>query len=148
LIAAHRSKKREYPPSPHVERQIYDRFFSEQNLMDAFHAAPWELRPGIVEQFHDERLKTIGWRLIHSERPDVMEADMCRHYDQEVARRITEGGEEVPWLAISKAMIEIDEMIAAVSVTEAILLIEHKQQLARRLNEALQTLSGMATAVA
>ena len=43
LISAFESLKKDYPPSPHVEKQIYDGFFerSDEELMDTFHEAEW-----------------------------------------------------------------------------------------------------------
>ncbi len=75
LAASFETQKDEYAPSPHVEKQIYDGFFSfaDQKLMTAFHDADWSKRLAIVAQFQDPRLKAIGLQLMHSERPDLLE---------------------------------------------------------------------------
>jgi exodeoxyribonuclease-1 len=62
LIAVCETFKEDYASSPHVERQIYDRFVeeSDEELMDAFHEVEWPVRIGIVEKFKDPRLRAIG----------------------------------------------------------------------------------------
>jgi exodeoxyribonuclease I len=148
LIATYRGGKKQYPPSPYIERQIYDGFFNEQNLMDAFHSAPWEHRPAILERFTDERLKAIGWRLLHAERPDLMEPALRDRHDMDMAHRIAADGKDVPWLTIPKALADLDEMLVTASSSEALLLTEHRIFLAARLNDAMQRLSPTSEAVA
>jgi exodeoxyribonuclease-1 len=138
LIAAYAAGKEPYPESPHVEMQIYSGFFNqEQHLMDAFHAAPWEDRAAIVEKFRDPRLKAIGRRLIHSERPDLMDDQLRAAHDIEQARRLMSEGDDGPWLGIPRALTELDSMMAAASELEAVLLAEHREFLLARLNEAM-----------
>lgn len=138
LLAAYAAGKEPYPKSPHVEMQIYDGFFNgEQHLMDAFHNAPWEERVAIVERFCDPRLKAIGRRLIHAERPDLMDAQLRASHDVDLARRLFGEGDAFPWLAIPQALIDLDEMLAAASAADAVLLAEHRDFLVARLNEAM-----------
>jgi exodeoxyribonuclease-1 len=142
LIAAHDAGKTEYPPSPHVEQQIYDGFFdANQHLMDAFHEVPWSQRPAIVEQFQDARLKTIGRRLLHTERPDLMDPLMRAQHDKEVAARLTVEGEDIPWLVLSKAIADLDVMLLEATDAEASFLGEHRDFLTSRLGEATAVLS-------
>jgi exodeoxyribonuclease-1 len=148
LIATYRGGKKEYPPSPYVERQIYDSFFNEQYLMDAFHDAPWEQRPAIVERLADERLKAIGWRLLHAERPDLMEAMLRSHHDTEFAHRIAGESKDVPWLTIPKALADLDEMLVTASSSDVLLLTEHRAYLVARLNDAMLRLPSASEAVA
>ena len=74
LIDAFEMARVELPPSPHLEQQLYDGFFSKEDevLMERFHAIPWEERPAIVKAFDDVRLQKIGRRLIYFERPDLL----------------------------------------------------------------------------
>ncbi len=75
LIAVFEATRAPRERSPHIEEQIYDGFFAgaDQLLMDAFHAVPWEDRVSIIERFEDPRLRELGFRLVHCERPDLLE---------------------------------------------------------------------------
>ena len=48
LVGFSEALRDDFPPSPHVEKQIYDGFFekSDEVLIDSFHAAKWERRRG------------------------------------------------------------------------------------------------------
>lgn len=134
LIAAYQARKEEYEKSPHVERQIYDGFFDADNgLMNAFHRAPWADRKAIVDQFNDQRLKTIGYRLIHSEMPEALGDDLRLAHDVELAQRISVEGVDLPWLTIPRALAELEGLIEAALEDERQFLIEHRDFLAERL---------------
>ncbi len=44
--------------------------------MEEFHGAPWTARLAIVYRFSDRRLKQLGRRLMHAERPDLLGSDV------------------------------------------------------------------------
>jgi exodeoxyribonuclease-1 len=137
LMSAYAAGREPYPESAHVEQQIYSGFFdAEQHVMDAFHEAPWTERATIVERFRDERLKAIGRRLMHAERPDLMDAVLRAEHDSEVAYRLAGESGGTPWLAIPKALADLDEMLAAAAEPEATLLAEHREFLVTRLHNA------------
>lgn len=74
-------RDRDRPVSPHLEERIYERFPApaDEKLMAAFHEARWEERPGLIRRFADERLQSLGLRLIACERPDLLgEAERAR----------------------------------------------------------------------
>jgi exodeoxyribonuclease-1 len=128
LLAAYAAGKEPYPESPHVEQQIYSGFFdAEQHLMDAFHQTPWEDRPAIVDRFRDARLKTIGFRLIHGERPDLLSEDLRRHHDRELAARIAAEHNDHPWLTLRQALADLEEMMGSAVAAEVAMLAEHRQ---------------------
>jgi exodeoxyribonuclease-1 len=142
LISAFESLKEKYSPSPYVERQIYGSFVDadDARLMDAFHTTAWPGRCAIVEEFQDERLKTIGRQLIHLECPSVLDPGRRRELDSAAAKRVLGNGEDVPWLTLPKALKQLDEMIPTASGAEVAALREYRQHLgecykhARRLN--------------
>jgi exodeoxyribonuclease-1 len=143
LIAAHDAAKTEYPPEEHVERQIYDDFFNrDEHLMDAFHEAAWPDRPAIIEQMQDERLRTIGRRLLHIERPELMDPVTRSQHDQATARRLTAGVGEVPWLVLSKALADLEELLAQATEADAALLVEHRAFLLERHRAAAERAAG------
>jgi exodeoxyribonuclease-1 len=128
LMVAYAAGKEPYPESPHVEQQIYSGFFdSEQHLMDAFHDAPWEKRAGIVDRFQDARLKAIGYRLIHAERPDLMAGDLRLRHDVELAQRIATENADHPWLTVPRALADLDDLLGSSTGVEATLLVGHRQ---------------------
>ncbi len=100
LIAATQSTYKERETSPHVEERIYDHFFSEvdQCILDEFHSVPWENRPPLLEKLQDVRLRELGQRLIHTERPDLMEKSECIKHDRLRAQRILGSNDNKSWL--------------------------------------------------
>jgi len=139
LIAAIASNKKKYPVSPHVEKQIYDKFIDDFDgrLMDAFHDAEWPLRHAIVDKFQDPRLKILGKRLIHIERPDLLDEVARAENDLAVAKRMLGHGDDVAWLTLPKALEQLQEMLNRASGPELALLGEHQQHLRERYEQAL-----------
>jgi exodeoxyribonuclease-1 len=140
LISAFESLKGEYPSSPHVEKQIYDRFFEEadEKLMDAFHEAEWPDRRAILEKFRDPRLRRIGTWLVHTERPDLLDKATRREFDAATLNRLLGRGEDIPWLTLPEALKQLEQMITSASGGELKLLREHYQYLGARYKQALK----------
>jgi exodeoxyribonuclease-1 len=142
LIGAFESLHETYPVSPYVEGQIYDGFFNaDQSKLDAFHATPWEQRLPIVHSFSDARLRELGIRLIHAERPDVLDKATCAKLDIALAERLTGKAGEVPWLTLPTAIEQIEALIQAASPDELAFLEEHKGYLASRLDHYARLLA-------
>lgn len=139
LVSAFESQKEKYPPSLHVEKQIYDGFIepSDEKLMDAFHEAAWPERYAIAEKFQDTRLRTIGRQLIYLERPDLLDKVICREHDSASAKRLLGQCEEISWLTLPKALDELEGMLRGTSGSKLELLREHKQYLRKRYEQAL-----------
>ena len=137
LVAAMLATKEEFPSSGHVEEKIYDGFFdADAEMMAAFHVAPWEERLAVVGQFTDARLREIGARLVHCERPDLFDANACREHEQFVAGRLLAEQDGLRWMTLPKAIAEADKLLAeAVSPSEIQLLTEHREHLLHRLGE-------------
>jgi exodeoxyribonuclease-1 len=142
IVATFESTKDKREPSPYVERQLYDGFFSDadQRRMEQFHDTCWEERGLIVDQFEDCRLQEVGRRLIGIERPDLLsEADRAS-YERAVAERVLGIDAEAPWLILPKAIPEITEMLISATGEEAELLHGHRQYLIERSEEAMSHL--------
>lgn len=139
LISGFEALREDYPPSPHVEKQIYDGFVEEadEKLMDAFHEAEWPKRNAIVEKFKDPRLRTIGRQLIHIERPDLLDKAIRREHHLAAAKRLLGQGEEVSWLTLPKALEELKAMLPVASGAELKFLREHERYLCERHKEAV-----------
>lgn len=139
LVSAFESLKIEYPVSPHVEKQIYNGFIdqADEKLMNEFHEVEWSKRHAIVEKFQDTRLRTIGKRLIHLERPDLLEDSARREHDLAVANRLLGRDPDVSWLTLPKALEDIKAILEATPRSESALLQEHYDHLRERHRRAV-----------
>ena len=139
LIAGFEAGRTEREPSVYVEQKIYDDFFGPADLarMEIFHCSSWEARPGIVSVLEDPRLRELGMRLIHAERPDVLKAGLRNQYQVEIAKRLTGNNETVPWLTLPKAIDQVDDLIAGAMDSEREFLQKHRRYLSERLEVAL-----------
>lgn len=114
VIGAFESLRPPFPPSPHVERQIYDGFITDGDLwlLDQFHAAPWEQRQEIIARLTDRRLRLIGRRLMYFERPDLLEPGARSEYAKAAARRVLSPTDDAEWLTLSRAIAEVDSLLS------------------------------------
>ena len=109
-------------PSIYVEEQIYDGFpiRTDEFLMAQFHCAPWEGRVKLVDQLEDQRLRELGYRLIFTEKPDVLSANKRRELEHWRSERLKPLG-EVPWLTLADALDEAEELQGKASETDQII---------------------------
>ena len=115
LVAAARTTDRTYPPSEHVELQIYGAGWPSNDDVVAcrhFHESAWESRLEIALGLSDSRLRRLGRRLVYFERPDLLRPVDRSAFDEEVARRVRGGDGEFPWTTLPQAFAEIDELMA------------------------------------
>lgn len=98
-------------PSPYVEGRIYEGFPppQDQTLMARFHECPWDERPQICDELQDMRLRELGRRLIYTEQPDVLPAEVRNDIENWLAERIT-SEEDVPWTTIQKALQDANDL--------------------------------------
>lgn len=105
-----------YPPSEHVELQIYSGAWpSEEDATRCrlFHLTPWEQRLDIVAGFADPRFLRLGRRLVYLERPDLLRPNDRAAFDKEVARRIHGGDGDFPWTTLPRAMAQLEELVSS-----------------------------------
>jgi exodeoxyribonuclease-1 len=143
LIGAFQSTKEGPPPSPHIERQLYDGFFPKEDeaIAQQFHTVSWEERPTIITSFKDRRLRKIGQRLIYLERPDLLAEAEREQYERAIAARIAREDAETPWLTLPKAIADLSELIPDADPEHAAFLQEHRAHLAGRMARAVQALN-------
>ena len=136
LISAFLSTRKPWESSPHVEEQIYDAFLTreDEQFSSVFHDLSWVDRYDHLDQISDERIKELGQRLIHAEKPDSLPKDIKTILDQENAQRMITGvpGEESPWLTIPEAISETDKLILE-GENENKLLLDYRAYLEDRL---------------
>jgi len=141
LIAASGAIREIPEPSPHIEQQIYDGFFTntDDDLMEYFHSIAWEERLDVVETFEESRLQEIGFRLIHCERPDLLDNATRRSHTDRIARNLLGLGGEVPWLTLREAIREANNLLEQAQGPELGFIREHRDYLQRRLADAMRS---------
>lgn len=113
LIAAAVANEPIYPPSEHVEEQLYDQgkgFFddSDSYLMGEFHKASWSERLEYLAQMRDSRLKRLGQRAIYFAQPELLPSNTRDALDRAIQERI-QATDDKPWRTIAKAREELAE---------------------------------------
>lgn len=114
LVRAANAIETSYPPSPYVERQIYDGFWSDRDArrLEAFHGAGWEDRAGIADQLDDPRLVWLARRLIFVERPDLLTAEhrslMAAHFAE---RLLADPANSGGWTTLDRAASVLATML-------------------------------------
>ena len=101
--------------------------------MEYLHSVPWEERLDVVESFEDSRLREIGYRLIHPERPDVLDRATCQTHADRITRNLLGLDGEVPWLTLRKAIDEANELLEAAEVPDLAHIREHRDYLQHRI---------------
>lgn len=136
LVGAYLSTRKPWESSPHVEEQIYDSFLTrlDEQHMSMFHEIDWTDRFDHLNQITDDRIKELGQRLIHAERPDTLPREVRVALDQENAQRLiaSEEGKDTPWLSIPDAIVATDTLILE-SEDQKGLLVEYRQYLEDKL---------------
>lgn len=123
VIAAAVKLEKEYPPSPHVERQIYNGFWSaaDSRRITAFHQADWTERGAIADQIEDARLSWLARRLIWVERPDLCSEGNAGALSREKAMRLLAGDADCGgWNTISKTLSELEQVIGEASAAQVV----------------------------
>ncbi|WP_299809726.1 exonuclease domain-containing protein [uncultured Roseibium sp.] len=127
-----------FQTSEHLEEQIYDGFASRADslAMERFHQADWADRLAVLQDLADPRYKGLGQRLIYSEAPEVLPDDMRFRFDEAVARRLVNNEGSVPWLTLSKAIEEGQDLLATAVGSDAELLKGHMARFNRQVDWA------------
>lgn len=106
LLAVAKANEPDYPPTPHVENQLYGQLIplEEEDKMAAFHDTVWEQRASFLNTFADRRLVQLGRRIVFFERPDLLDSTQRQKMADGLALRLRpEVGTKVPWLTIDAA---------------------------------------------
>ncbi|HWB49208.1 MAG TPA: exonuclease domain-containing protein [Stellaceae bacterium] len=137
LISAFEAGREPHEPSPHVEKQIYDGFptDADNTLMNSFHEASWPDRLAIVERFQDARLHELGCRLIHCERPDLLDDVARRRHDERIARCLLGLDNAVGWLTLREAVQQANDILVETNLPH---IRAHRDFLQRRLADAMR----------
>ena len=138
LTVAFLSTRPEHTASIHVEEQIYDSFTSaaDQSLMDHFHTLDWIDRPSVLDSLTDKRAEKLAKRLLYEEAPSALLSAVRGKLDVAIARRLMGEDGPVPWLTLTKALTDTNDMLAVASGEDAKLLAELQNYLVDRSDEA------------
>lgn len=123
LVAAATAGQAVYPPSPHVERQIYDGFWSDADArrLEAFHRASWEQRVAIADDLQDARLSWLARRLIFVERPGLLAPAHHASMAAEKSGRLLAGAAESGgWTTLEKAAGDLKGILADLDESAAV----------------------------
>ena len=105
----------DYPPSPHLEEQIYGGPFpsrQDEDLMQEFHAASWEQRTLLARRFSDTKYRRVALRLIHFERPDLLSIARRTALDDAIRNRLMAAPDaDVPWRSIPAAKQKLEALL-------------------------------------
>ncbi|MGY3129330.1 exodeoxyribonuclease-1 [Bradyrhizobium sp. USDA 4501] len=116
LCRAAQAAEPEYPASPHVEDQLYERGFpptEDKILMTRFHAAPWEEKAVLARQFRDERYRRLAMRLLYIEQPGLLKTDLRLASERELRNRLMAAADAgTRWRSIPNALREAQILVA------------------------------------
>ena len=143
LIVAFIGTREAKKASVHVEEQIYDGFTgnADQMVMGEFHKTEWSDRSGILDRLSDARVKKLGKRLIHIEAPEVMSADVYRHYEIALAQRLMAADGTVPWVTLPQAITKTVDLLAVSSGAEEKFLYDLRNYLNKKSEEAMKMIT-------
>lgn len=135
LLNACEAREATYPPSPHVEQQLYELGFwpdADGALMREFHAASWEERMTITPRFTDKRLRQLARRLAFVERPDLFTAaDHTNLVDAMRHRIAIAGASSVPWTTIRQAQLRVEAMLQTAPLEQQKALEDYRMYLGK-----------------
>ncbi len=123
LLRAYVETREEHEEPVWLEEQICRGLPGERDgaLMREYQRASWPGRVEIASRFEDARCRTLAWRIIFSNRPDLLSEETRRAFSVAIARRwLSE--DKVRWMTTDRALSEIDERREGSSYGEALLL--------------------------
>lgn len=104
-----------WPKEVFVEKRLYENLFprEDERRLAHFHSVPWEKRLSIVESLDDERLRTLGYRLIYWHRRSLLPKSIQQKIEKEFSDRLAavEDDERLP-LSIINAVSQVDVILA------------------------------------
>lgn len=145
VIAAMSGVETDYPPSPHVERRIYDGFWSaaDTRRLQQFHGAEWPDRVRIAEELEDGRLSWLARRIIWVERPDLCSEDHAGEFTRLKAGRLLASKEECGgWNTLARAADELEGIMADLPPDRTAAFQRLREYIEQRADECQQALSG------
>ena len=97
---------------PFWEESLYSLGFAsnkDKMLMEKFHAADWNQKPIISEEFEQEGYKYFAKKIIYEYDPSLLDEQDRRSIDQDISKRLTSSNTE-KWLTIPEAFAAVDDL--------------------------------------
>lgn len=118
----------EKPPSPYVEKRIYEGFPSrdDEQLMGRFHQVDWSQRETVTKRLNDARIRELAERLLFFEKPELLSGAVRARYASWAADRLLSADPKVPWTTIPKAMKQVDTFLMRANQEDAAFLQDVK----------------------
>ena len=107
--------RNDFEKSPHIEAQIYDDFDAfdrDKYLMEDFHLAQPEEKPGIASQMSDERFRSFARRIIFENHPEQMTQAEIEEFRLSIYKRVN-ACDDVPWTTKQNAIEQCDKLAKA-----------------------------------
>jgi len=145
LRHAAQSAEPDFPPSLHLEDQIYGHTFpsrDDERLMHEFRASSWEKRAVLARQFNDSRYCRIALRIIYLERPDLLAPESQAAIENAIQARLMAAPDaDVPWRSILKAKRDLGALLQSdLQRKEMAILTRYSDHLEKREEEISRSL--------
>ncbi|HEY4311095.1 MAG TPA: exonuclease domain-containing protein [Pirellulales bacterium] len=133
LLAASEALLPTYPPSPHVEQQLYEQGFwsdDDRDTLARYHDAGWPERPKIAGGLKDGRLRRLAQRLAFVEQPELLTVSQRSRLAIDLRQRVAvESDPPVPWMTAPRAMVEIDRLVIEAGANDRAILLRYREHL-------------------
>ena len=98
--------------SPHVEEQLYSRFYSESDriLLESFQQSSWRERFGMLNRLADPRLRKLGLRLVYLYRPDLLDPDLAQRSTAAMRNRWHAVADDAKWTTFAEVDKQLEEI--------------------------------------
>lgn len=98
--------------SPHVEEQLYSRFYSESDriLLESFQRSSWPERFGMLDRLDDPRLRKLGLRLVYLYRPDLLDPDLAQRSTAAMRNRWHAVADDAKWTTFAEVDKQLEEI--------------------------------------
>jgi exodeoxyribonuclease-1 len=117
IVGRMSAEETDYPQSPHVERQIYDGFWSaaDTRRLQRFHSGDWNERLRIADELEDPRLSWLAHRIAWVERPNMCAEHRSAEFARLKAQRLLASKEECGgWNTLARAADELSALISEI----------------------------------
>ena len=98
--------------SPHVEEQLYSRFYSESDriLLESFQRSSWPERFDMLDRLDDPRLRKLGLRLVYLYQPDLLDPALAQRSTAAMRNRWHAAADDAKWTTFAEVDKQLEEI--------------------------------------